>query len=154
MSHLAVAAAPLPMHLLIEDPTLWLDTALACEQWNAIRPCFQIVNEQGKSAPPDSHFDALVQWADKTWVDMISTPRILYVDSLWTEYTRRYWLIHELGHLIGFADHVRPGQDLTGYINAAYHDGSYNGIMSYVTIAAQPVPYLTDDDRTMLDSLP
>jgi hypothetical protein len=56
-----------------------------------------------------------------------------------------YWITHELGHSLGFADHVKAGHSTEGYINPGAQNG-YDGIMNY----ASDVNLFTWDDLEML----
>lgn len=67
----------------------------------------------------------------QTWVDMPcdKNTSVVYAG---TDVDLSYWMTHELGHTLGFADHIPAEQDPTGYINPGRcpPDG-YEGIMSY-----------------------
>ena len=127
--------------------SLWLLTAIACEPWNAIRACFQLV-ESSKEA------DAFVDWSDRTWVRMQGacvdgqkptvylqrSPIGIQTVGDWKRAIEG-WMPHELGHLLGFADHVRESTDISkGYRSpfveaGVEHPGTlsgYHGVMSYL----------------------
>lgn len=128
------------------DKLLWLETAIACEPWNDMRPCFNIVSERSGA------FVEII-WGTSTWVDMPREDRmhsIVHVDRTWNQQLIRFWLPHELGHTINLADHVYPGTDISKYTNAAYckynDPNDYHGIMSYCYI----LDGFKEDDRQMM----
>ncbi len=62
------------------------------------------------------------------------------IEYLWT------WIAHELGHTVGFGDHIRTTTNPAGYTNPKIYDGTYNGAMSYVGDHST----ITWDDLNML----
>lgn len=156
MEYRAYPNAPLPrlpLWIHTEGPSmpenkLWLKTAIACEPWNAIRPTFQLV-ESAEVA------DAFIVWGDTTWASMASHGErpVLHVEygdgPDWSHFTD-YWLPHELGHLLGLRDWIRPDTDPQGYINPGIASDEYVGVMSY---GASREQWFGDHDRKMLKTL-
>lgn len=137
---------------------LWYETAIACEPWNALAPVFNLTDKR------DAQVWGVVMFGDETWVRWkrpnYSSVPIVYVqrklmigsrEATQAEYLNyvRYWLPHELGHLIGLADHINPNTPTSGYQNPTIADAAdhYNGVMSYRTPRWE---WFGDDDRDML----
>lgn len=159
----------IPIMLYVHTPVqsandyLWLMTAIACEPWNAIQPCFQFVDVTHEA-------DAVVRWGEpgsRTWVDVQAAKPTIYIQPApsgimtlqqWRDAIEG-WMPHELGHLLGFADHVRANTDLTGYHNPFVEESlvnqnlhkplsGYHGIMSYLCNRSE---WFGPDDRAALN---
>ncbi len=88
----------------------------------------------------------------QTWVDMPcgKATSIVYAG---TDVDLSYWMAHELGHTLGFADHIQAEQDSTGYINpGTCPDYGYGGIMSYCSDSSKW--FGLDDYQTMNEIFP
>lgn len=88
----------------------------AMEPWNRWRHMFEWTIDSCNAAE--------IIPSGSTWVDM--DKMILR----WAPETDSYWAIHELGHLLGLADHVYDGINKSKYRNPGGCDG-YKGVMSY-----------------------
>jgi len=91
---------------------------------------------------------------ERTWVQgpCNGSP---YFDILWLgsadTWRNRAWLVHELGHTIGLADHVQASTPLQGYVNPKVCGVTwpeYHGIMSYC--ASPDLGVLRPDDHKMV----
>ena len=100
----------------------------AIEEWNSFRP--------GTFAPTSGPATVVVKTGARTWVDMPcgKTTSTFYVAG---DVNTAYWAAHELGHTLGFADHIPMTSSAAGYINPGRcgpgSGSSYAGIMSYCT---------------------
>lgn len=95
----------------------------AAAEWNAIYPCFK------KVLTPEA--DVTFVTDVRTWVEMPSSTNPRSVVHVGLDVDLRYWMAHELGHTLGFADHLPDGYPTDGYINPGTSVENYEGVMSY-----------------------
>lgn len=143
MSHLAVTQKPtLPLILKVDpkiDPEIVEALKLAADEWNKIRPCFVVVTSETQGYN--------VVDSERTWVNMFN--KVLHIGRSDAVSFVKYWVKHELGHLLCFGDHIRKETNPTGYINpeiCSWPDDEYQGIMSYCYYNNE----ITDQDRAMV----
>lgn len=82
-----------------------------------------------------------VTWVETTYRQSFTHCRIHYASPMTKVHQ------HEIGHCLGFADHVAPGGDDSRWVNAQQCAG-YRGVMSYCDWNGQA--WFGDDDRAML----
>jgi len=129
-----------------ERPAIVEELRNATRSWNFVRPCFETNGVIEINAPHNVLLDA----NGRTWVNMIDpTGPKLYIGNE-PEFYIKWNLKHELGHMLGFGDHIYKSTDSTYYINPKICYGNesdvYRGIMSYCWMNN----IITDDDREML----
>jgi len=128
--------------LLSNKAPIIRELEVAMKSWNLVRPCFTIV--------PLAEYNVMPAIEGRTWVNMIHhTGPKLYIGNE-PEFYVKWHLKHELGHMLGFGDHIYKSTDSTYYINPKICYGNesdvYRGIMSYCWMNN----IITDADREML----
>ena len=133
----------LPRHVWAE-PSLREQTARAIAEWDACRSGVFVLTDDSDAEVK------VVSTPGRTWVAMpLNGPAsTVYVGNDGTDID--FWLAHELGHTLNLADHVFPGTDLTGYVNAQSTEDGYRGVMSYAATRDQ---WFGPDDVLMLASV-
>ncbi len=91
----------------------------------------------------------VISEGSRTWVESrCVNPYFAVVRLGWADSWRNADVLeHELGHALGFADHVYPGQDREGYVNATSCSTSYLGVMDY---CSGPQTWFQYWDRVMV----
>ena len=138
--HLMCGQSPARTLTVYIEPGVDYPVVLAAlDKWNEAsgyvsgRPVFALWNGSGNP-------DVRVQHLHYTWVWYgCHGNSIVHWDN------NPRWITHELGHALGFADHVHSSTSLTGYINPGTQNG-YDGIMNY----ASDVETISYDDLLML----
>lgn len=109
------------------NPTAWRN---AMAEWNAMgtKAQFAEVATGGEVRIVSSY-----QWRDgQTAVFMPcgTTKSIVYSG---TDVDLDYWATHEMGHTLGFADHISNVANAGAYLNPRRCPDAYSGVMSYCT---------------------
>ena len=142
MSHLAGPIRfTLPRRVCVPDAGLRDTVANAIGRWNAMRPgLFELTDDAAAEVQ-------VLRGGERTWVLMpLASPEsILH----WAGDLPDAWMVHELGHTLGLADHVLAVGP--GYINARPADADpYRGVMCNWT----PMAFSADDMDMVAEHFP
>lgn len=127
------SAAKRTLSVYVDPSAYGYDIGSRVDAWNWVsgsvsgQPVFAWWNGQGS---PDV---VITVSTGRTWVWKAcgSCYSVVVLGTANTFQHNENWLLHELGHAIGFADHIQPGTNPEGYINPGGQNG-YVGLMNYV----------------------